>query len=221
MFNTLNKTKEIILDILLPKRCVGCSKEGKYICDNCSVFLSESINDIDRLVSIWEYEGIVKKLIYNIKYEGNTHAIDELVKKAFEVMTRDISRFQSFLSFLLSYNTYITYVPMYKNKGKKRGFNQAGLIAKKVGEITKKEVRPLLIKIKDNSSQADLSEPERIENVRGVFDIAPVIEVKPQSVVLVNDVYATGATMRECQKVLRENGIKDIWSFVLARQFTI
>lgn len=221
MLKVLNKIKEELFDILLPKRCIGCRQEGDYICDKCSVFLSESINNIDKLVSIWEYEGIMEKLIREIKYDGMTHAIDELVERAFTVIAKDTVRFENFLKFLLSEDTYITYVPMYKNKEKKRGFNQAELIAKKVGEITKKEVGPLLIKTKDNLSQAGLSPSERIENVRGVFDIAPVIKVKPQSVILVNDIYATGATMRECQKVLRENGIKNIWSFVLARQFII
>ncbi len=117
MEEALNKIKERIIDILLPKRCVACGKEGQYICNKCELFLSEAPNSINNLVSIWEYEGVIEKLIWKIKYDGMYHAVDELTEKAFEVMIKDTSRFQFFLEFLLNPDTCITYVPMYKKKG--------------------------------------------------------------------------------------------------------
>src|SRR3989344_1673166 len=66
------------LDIILPKFCVGCGKEGLYICKDCEIFLSEmdTANDVSdvvnrsHVVSVWEYEGLMEKLIYKIKFDG-------------------------------------------------------------------------------------------------------------------------------------------------------
>ena len=207
--------KETLLDILFPRICTGCDREGKYICDRCELFLSEAPNNVKNLVSIWEYEGIVGRLIRRIKQEGIYQAIDELVEKAFGVMAKDMVRFQSFLEFVLNPDTCITYVPMSKKKEKQRGFNQAELIAKKLGEITKKETVPLLIKVKDKPFQMGLDLRERIENVRDSFKFSGLFF--PKQVVLVDDFCASGATTEECMRVLRQNGVENIHRFVLAK----
>ncbi len=216
MLKVLNKAKELAFDVFWPKKCIGCGREGEYICDKCSIFLSESVNNIDKLVSIWEYEGIMKKLIYHIKYEGQTHIVNELVEKAFKVIAKDTARFEKFLNFLLAKDTYITYVPMYKKKEKQRGFNQVELIAKKVGKITKKETVPLLTKIKDNLSQTGLNYQERIENVKDVFSFREECTC-PDNILVVDDFWISGATMKECFKILKQAGAKNIWGFALAR----
>ena len=84
MFEVLSKTKEWMLNILFPKFCVGCGREGLYICKDCEIFLSEVENTIPNLMSVWEYEGLMEKMIYKIKFDGCYHIIDELIKKAFE-----------------------------------------------------------------------------------------------------------------------------------------
>jgi len=215
MKEVLNKIKEGIVDILLPRTCVACGKEGNYICNECELFLNEAPNDTENLVTVFEYEGVIERLIKKIKHEGLYHAVDELVEKAFAVIFRDITRFQPFLEFLLNPDTHITYVPMSKKKEKQRGFNQAELIAKRLGEITKKEAVPLLLKIKDNRSQAGLDPRERIENVRDSFKFSGLFF--PKKVVLVDDFYASGATTKECMRVLRQNGVEDVWRFILAK----
>ena len=211
--------KEILLDILLPKKCVGCKKEGQYICKDCELFFSE-IPQMSKVepYSVWEYEGIIEKAILKIKYDGYYDIINELVEKAFEKIDLNLPE-----------DTYITYVPMYKKREKERGFNQAELIAKKVGLLLLREkqrpikVLSLLTKIKDNRSQVGLGPQERLENVRGVFELKPseVESRPPKAVLLIDDVYTTGATMNECTKVLRKARIRDIYGFTLARKLRI
>ena len=211
MLKELIKTKEWIIDILLPKKCIGCEREGLYICKDCELFISEASNLFEsepRTMSVWEYEGIIEKAILKIKYSGHYDIINELVDKAFEKIELNLPA-----------DTYITYVPMYKKREREGGFNQAELIARRVGEITNKEVLALLIKIKDNRSQTDLNPQERIENVRNAFAPLP-IKVKPRSILLVDDVYSTGATIRECIRTLKLSGIENISSFTLAREFS-
>ena len=206
-----NKLKENIIDILAPRKCVGCGKEGKYICEKCGLFLSEApsvfmTNGLEELVSAWEYEGLIKKIILKIKYDGMFDAIDELAEKAFEIREPYVPE-----------DTTITFVPMSRKKEMQRKFNQAELIAKKVGEITGREVLPLLEKIKDTPSQTELNKEERIENVKGAFCSMSDIKQTWENVLLVDDVWTSGATMQECCRILKRSGVKRVWGFTLAR----
>ena len=223
-----------ILDILLPKFCVGCGREEKYVCDKCEVFLSE-VPPSKEVFSIWEYEGLMEKLIEGIKFKGKYHIIDELVEKAFQKIELNLPP-----------DTVITYVPMWPKKERERGFNQAKLIARKLAEnaalhsvlptrrfaprrtltppfraafSASSKVLPLLKKTKDNRSQVGLGPKERKENVRDVFKFQG--SFVPKNVLLVDDVYTTGATAKECVRVLKRAGVENVWVFTLARKLNI
>jgi len=222
----LNKLKENILDILFPRFCLGCGREGLYICKDCEIFLSEvepstcEVNaTTSQVTSVWEYEGLMEKLIYKIKFDGCYDIIDELVEKALEK-----------IDLKLPEDTVITFVPMRKKWQRKRGFNQSELIARKLGQLLDLVEQPLLEKVRDNRSQVGLGPEERKENVKGVFrslltsDFNKLLlksEVNKVNVLLVDDVYTTGATMNECMKVLKKAGVKNIWGFTLARKLNI
>jgi competence protein ComFC len=212
----LSKTKESILEIILPRFCLGCGKEGRYICEDCELFLSEVENNIPFLTSCWEYEGIIKKAINKIKFAGAHHLVNELVEKASKKISLDLPE-----------GICLTYVPMFKKEEKARGFNLASLIAFQLVNVfnldKRKSVKimPLLEKIKDNRKQIGLKLEERIKNVKGVFRFSPKIKDIPEKVLLVDDIYTTGATMKECIKVLKKSGVKDVWGFTLAREMNI
>jgi len=206
----LKQIIEIVVDTIFPRNCLGCGKEGKYICEKCDLFLSEtpslfSQGSLEELVSIWEYEGLIKEIILRIKYYGAFEAINELVEKAFKIRKPYIPE-----------NTVITFVPMFKKKEKRRGFNQAEIIAKKVGEMTGSNVLSLLEKIKDTPSQTKLDKEERLKNIRGLFKRKEGI-ICNSNVLLVDDVWTSGATMKECARVLKKSGVKRIFGFTLAR----
>lgn len=213
MKEMLNKIKEGVIDIIAPAICVGCGKEGKYICDNCNLFLSEATSifpsgNLREVISIWEYEGLIKKIIHKIKYDGFFDVINELVAKAFERREPYIPE-----------DMIITFVPMFRKKERQRGFNQAELIAKEVGKTTGREVISLLEKIKDTPSQTELNKEERAANVKDSFSLLmTVINGKlPENVLLVDDVWTSGATMEECTRILKRAGVKNIQGFTLAR----
>ena len=223
-----------LLDILFPKTCLGCGREGTYICKDCEIFLSEAdpmlgspispkiLGEVGLpdIVSVWEHEGLMEKLILKIKYDGCYDIINDLVAKAFEKITLGLPQ-----------DTMITFVPMWGRKERRRGFNQAELIARAVGEKTGRPVAKLLEKIKDNRSQVGLSPQERAENVRGAFRVTPDDRISDilgmsdipniRNVLVVDDVYTTGATMGECIKVLKKAGAKNVWGFTLSRKMSI
>jgi competence protein ComFC len=225
MLDTLNKIKEGIIDVLMPKKCLGCGREGSYICENCEIFLSEAdpanstcevnatTSQVNGLISVWEYEGIIEKAIQKIKYEGCYDIINELIDKAFGKIELNLSK-----------DTIVTYVPMYKKRERYRGFNQAKLIAEKMEEKTGKPVVAFLEKTKDNKSQVGLGPKEREENVKGVFRSTCEVNAttsQVNNVLLIDDVYTTGATMNECIKVLKKAGFKNVWGFTLSRKMSI
>ena len=244
MREVLEKVKNGILDVVFPARCVGCGEEGHYICRRCEGFISEaalicplcqqssltgerhencrSLYGFAGLASIWEYEGVVKNLLHNIKYNGMTHAVAKTVQNAYINMAEDAMRFKPFLSCLFSKDTCITYVPMFKRKEKFRGFNQAAVFAKEMGKAVGKGVVSLLEKIIDTKSQTDLGKKERLENVKDSFAVSDAggtlsVPSTTLSVVLVDDVWTTGATMKECCKILRKAGAQEVWGFTVAR----
>lgn len=214
------------------RRCEGFTSEVALICPLCqqSSLTGErhencrSLYGLHGLASMWEYEGVVKSLLHTIKYNGMTHAVAETVQNACINMAQDEMRFKVFLSYLFSRDTCITYVPMFKKKERFRGFNQAAVFARELGKIVKKEALPLLQKIKDTNPQMELDKEQRLKNVKDSFAISAAWKLSsqegaqlPKRVVLVDDVWTTGATMKECCKVLRKAGVQEVWGFTIAR----
>jgi len=242
MRGIMEKLKNGILEVAFPVVCVSCGTEGKYICEKCEVFLGEASficpiclrasfagerhlacqhrHGLNGLASIWEYEGAVQRLLHCIKYDGVVHAIEEIIERACGSMALDQKRFCTFLSFLFSPDTLVTYVPMHSRKEKRRGFNQTELLANALAKQTKSAVACLLEKTKETKPQVDLDKEERLYNMKGSFAISSgtlSVPITTLSVVLVDDVWTTGATMKECCKILKKAGIQEVWGFTLAR----
>jgi len=208
------------LDILFPKLCIGCGEEGRYICDKCSIFPSENYlicpvcrqksfsgethfkcrrkYFLDGLISVWDYDGIIKYAVRCIKQDGAFDIAKELTENSLAVIFNDSSkRFNSFLSFSLAEETAITFVPMLKREENKRGFNQSQIIANAIAKILNKKEAPFLRKTENGIKLNKI--------------------VSPEDMVLVGDVFASGATMKECCRVLKQNGARRIWGFAIAR----
>lgn len=238
------KVGEEILDIFFPRFCFGCKKEGVYICKDCELFLTENNlvcpicgepsysgktdpdcstkYTLDGLVSVWDYEAVIKKAIVSIKAENHYHAAEKLIERALANIILEQSRFVDFLEFLLDEGVEITFVPAHK-KGKPSNLyqieekNHTEEIAKKLANMPKKnkEVVSLLEKVKETKKQSDLNREERLKNVKDAFEVKR--EKLPEKLILVDDVFTTGATMRECANKLKRGGVKKVWGFTLAR----
>lgn len=123
----------------------------------------------------------------------------------------------------------VTWVPMWEPKRKLRGFDQAELIAKEVGGRWEVETLALLERTRETEPMYGLKRSERAENVRGAFRICDQYTVISDQksyklptancklVILVDDVWTTGATMRECITMLKQGGVSKVWALTLAR----
>ena len=233
----LNQIKKNLLDIFFPKFCLGCGKEGIYLCQDCRACLEVSEDsfclcqnpkrlieegkcrkckskELDGLYFGVSYQNkLIKKLIRQFKYEP---FIKELAKPLTDLIITH------FLLLDKAHNFWegkiLVSIPLSKRKLKKRGFNQAEEVAEELSKIFKIPlIFNCLVKIKETPPQAELSEKERKENIKGLFLVKEKEEVKDKKILLVDDVYTTGATMEEAAKVLKEAGAKEVRGIVVAR----
>jgi ComF family protein len=108
-------------------------------------------------------------------------------------------------------------IPLHKTRERIRGFNQALLIAKILGERLGHEVRPdILQKIKKTTPQMKLRREERLQNLTDTFTVSNSFLIKGKTVVLVDDVKTTGATLEEAACTVRKAGAKQIWAITVA-----
>jgi ComF family protein len=96
-----------------------------------------------------------------------------------------------------------------------RGFNQSELLAEELSRITGWRVELGLLRVRDTASQVGLSARQRRDNVAGAFDCAH--EPIPPTVILVDDVCTTGATLAECAAALRAKGAEKVFGVVVAK----
>jgi ComF family protein len=109
-------------------------------------------------------------------------------------------------------------VPLHPKRLRWRGFNQSLLLARQVSRAYKLPVDPfVLYRDRETPPQTQLAEDERRKNVRGVFATYPEKALKGKRVLLVDDVYTSGATVNECSRVLLRGGAKEVTVLTLAR----
>jgi ComF family protein len=219
-----------ILDLIFPKTCLGCGKEGKYICDNCLIKVKllkpacpycekASIDGfthtkckkkygLDGLTSVWDYDGVIKKAIMALKYKYSTEVGKELSNIYIrELLTR---------SDLVKKGILIP-IPIHWHRENVRGFNQSIEIGKVVaGNLGWKFAPDLLIKKKSTTPQATLSVVDRKQNLKDVFALSFGFQI-PVSVILFDDVFTTGSTLKEAAKVLKYAGVGKVWGLTIAR----
>ncbi len=108
-------------------------------------------------------------------------------------------------------------VPLYKNRLRQREFNQSALLAKYLAKgIGSTLLIDSLVKMKDTKPQVGLSSNERLKNMKNAFWIQNKEVVEGKDILLIDDVSTTGATIRECSKVLKKAGAGNIHVLTLA-----
>jgi ComF family protein len=120
--------------------------------------------------------------------------------------------------FKLSENDLVIPVPLHTRRLRERGFNQSLLLAR---QVSRRRSIPLnftaLQRARQTQPQTQLSGPERRKNVRGAFEVRKREAVKGKRILLIDDVFTTGATVQECAYVLREAGATEVQVLTLAR----
>jgi ComF family protein len=228
----LKELKGAALDLLFPRFCVGCGKEGDFICNSCQASLPRIESpicpkcgkpqtglvlcpnctnweaDIDAIRSPFRFEGVVRKAVHEFKYH-NLRAI--------------AGQLAHFLGDYLIDNPIpydvIVAVPLHHKRLKERSYNQAALLSIELSGLTGIPVNDIsLIRCIYNVQQAKTRNvEERRQNVIGIFSCLNegLLEKK---VLLIDDVTTSGATLNACASVLKKAGATSVWGLTLARE---
>lgn len=186
--------------------CKMCRENLKYICGG-NLLLPYVGKHFDGLIFAYRYEGIVKKRILEFKF----------FNKKFLYRALSIELFLKLKPYKDFFDVIIP-VPIHWKKFLNRGYNQSYLIAKFLSlglNISVK--RNVLRKIFNNKSQTSFSESDRFLNVRGVYSVSNAVDIKDRCVLLVDDVFTTGATVDECSRVLKVAGAKKVFVATIAK----
>lgn len=233
LFTVLGSAKVIIKDLFFPKSCFNCQKEGNFLCSVCrgglffntppfcpfckriyDRFLTcaqcKNFTGIDGVFSLFSYQDrLVRALIKHFKYRF----IKEIPEELEDVMRAFFIKYNGLLGDFSGW--VIVPVPLFWYQFCYRGFNQSLEIARIIAKIIKAPVADkLLIKWRPTKNQAKLPDEKRILNTTGAFAVK---EVSPQKILLIDDVFTTGATVKSCAMALRKAGAKEIRVLTLAR----
>ena len=194
-------------ELFVPSTCLSCQYESReLVCPGCLHKIEKiKIQTAGTVQSYGPYEGILKGLISQFKYAQKPGLSKPLASLLIEILPRQIDG--------------IVPVPLHPHKLKERRYNQAALLSE---ELSRKLKKPCfldgLIKETDTDSQTQLSKSAREKNVKGVFSFNPKYNLKSYQILLVDDVYTTGATLKECERMLLKHGVKKVYSVTLAQQ---
>ncbi len=192
---------------MLPPYCQRCGRpfpkgSTAHLCSDC--LQQKLFFDWGRAAVL--YEGIFAEAIQRFKYQGDIH------------LAHPLGWFWNKINLeTLSFEAIIP-VPLHPARLRERGFNQALLLGKILGKIHNKRVLAKgLRRIKNTVPQVQLDHSERAKNVRGAFAVKDQQEIMDKSVLLVDDVFTTGATVNECARILKKSGAKEVLVLTLAR----
>lgn len=232
----INSLVNKILHFFFPDTCIVCAKptqKSRFACKKCENKI-DYINPVfkcktclkqipasnsrmcgfcmsqkpqySRLISCLSYKGWIKNTLRLYKFHNRPDLHIGYSKLACEILERDGVFFDA-----------IVCVPLHKNKLLERGYNQSALIAKNIAKYFEVPFyEDLLVKIKDTKTQSDLTYKERIKNVKGAFSVKCPDRICGRTVLLVDDIYTTGSTMREVSKVCAPFA-DEIIAFTIAR----
>lgn len=204
----INIAVEALLDIIYPydNKCIICGVEGfQGICSRCKSDIKR-VHEQEEIMAYGYYGGVLKKLILNLKYHKSFIAGKVLADLLCQIIKEKE----------LSIDC-ICYVPISKASLKKRGFNQCKVLAKNISVTLDVPLIDCLMKVKDTKEQKLLGKEERMKNVLDAFEIKNKEKLFKKNILLIDDVYTTGATINECKKNIEKCNINKIYLLTIAK----
>lgn len=223
----LDKCKAFLLDIAFPNRCPFCDEfiawDG-YVCDACIEKYASANGVICRkcgreecvcgdtlcydmaFASFFYSEEPVREAIYRLKDIGEINIAEYTAADIEEYMKREN----------IPKPDIVVPVPMGRKKRRKRGYNQAELLARCIGKHLDIPVRSdILFKYDTKEEQHDFGAEERLKRVKSLFYTGKT-DLSGKTVMLCDDIMTTGATVNECARLLKELGAESVCSAVCA-----
>lgn len=230
-----------LLDLLFPKTCFGCGKFGNYLCKDCVEEIKQSDLvcpfcerpnlggavhlvckrkfGLEGLWSLGIYQGLLRKAIQKLKYKWVSEIAKELVDITLEYWVKNSPLLLEQIKKDHGKSWIVTSVPLHPTRQKWRGFNQSELLAKLFASKLGLEYENTLKRTRNTTPQMKLHASERKKNIRNAFSLLPDMnhELITNNVLLVDDVWTTGSTLKECCFVLKKARARTVWAVTIAR----
>lgn len=207
-----------IISIIYPKRCPFCDMIIKMpldICENCKrnitpIFIKRSIflnsKEIP-CVSPFKYTGNIAEAIKRFKFRGRKEysaCLSKFMLEAFNIYYHN------------NKIDFVTSVPLHPKRKRERGYNQAEILVRDLCSKINLKYKEVLKKDKVNLQQHNLSYDERENNVKNVYSTNNKAIIKGSKILICDDVITTGNTLKECCRILYENGATEVLCITLA-----
>ena len=226
------------LDLIFPKKCVGCGQTGAYFCPQCLNFVSlepericpaclkpsiggfthprcQTPYNLDGLTSIFAYKGVIKKAIQKLKYKF----VSDLAQDLIELFLSSCGEDKAFRNLCRQGKVILIPVPLHPSRKRWRGFNQAELLGRMIASnLDVKFLSDVLKRIKKTKPQVELDKEERKRNIGAAFELGPNhrLIITNYQFILFDDVWTSGETLKEAAKVLKRNRAEKVWGLTLA-----
>ncbi|MBN2460854.1 MAG: ComF family protein [Candidatus Cloacimonetes bacterium] len=200
--------------------CPECSRELEFRDNQCLICGSTTQNNhcqicqqtpfiFNKAVSIYDFNRIVRKLLHELKY-------NELSITAKFLADRALQYIQTYDPFPAI--DWITCVPLHRVKERSRGYNQSGYLARFIAKALDLKYLPdLTRRVKFTETQTRLSREQRLVNVQNAFRMNRKYNITSKNILLVDDVFTTGATLNSISKCLKNNQVGNIYVLTIAR----
>ncbi len=225
-----------LVEFFYPTHCLVCGRAGSIVhadcqaalpyvsepfCHTCAMPLKErrctgslcslpqSLRALDGMRSVFWHTEAGQEAVLRLKYRG----VRSLRAWAGQEAAAALTRFGLMGNFDL-----LLPVPLHPQRERKRGYNQAAIIAEPFANLSGLAYEPgWLIRERYTQSQLEVSGHERSYNVRNAFGWKGP-EIADLKIVLFDDVCTSGSTLNECARVLKTNGASEVWGFTLTRE---
>jgi competence protein ComFC len=228
----LGKLAGLAVDSFFPRRCVGCGKEGDFLCPDCLRKLPRLLAplcpkcgrpqasgivcpscrqrqiEIDGIRSLFRFDDVIRKAIHQLKYRNLKAISPRLAELLADYLRSNPLPGEALVS-----------VPLHPRRLRERGYNQSSLLARDLARRIELPVfEDCLIRAKQARPQARAVDvEERRRNVADAF-VCREEKVGGKQIILIDDVCTSGATLESCAAALKNKGAMSVWGLTLARE---
>jgi len=194
-----------LYNALFPAKCLFCEEilnnSNSIKCNGCSTsvkppqHLDQSHVSIDNVYAVCRYNEINRTPVFKLKYQGKTDLSSNMAK----LMADAIDGIDIAGKILIP-------IPLHENRKRKRGFNQAELLAGKLSKILNISAHDVLVRQKDTKPLHTIEKEQRQDYIQDIFKLKDGYNADGLKIILIDDIFTTGTTANECAKALKKSG---------------